>query len=389
VNFWATQSLVSGFLSLFVGVYILREGPQRHLNRVFSLFALSLAIWGFSEFGHRHTRTPEIAHLWLSIGGLGWCFMVGLYTHFVLLFSKRREHLQSWLAFIALYVPPAVILVLFLTTDLIYVHRLIQRAWGFTYEPGKLVWTYGAYYFAMYCLTLYLLGQVLRNGTISEKRQAGPIILGTSSFVIIASATNLLLPFFHVVVPELGTIASILCMSCMVFAIRKHKLFVIEPVSEVHREKRQRNLLPLGMTHFIREEGVDKSYEIFKDQLQPDVFGLCFSKLNPEKVRERYSLKTTPVVWIHFNGKNEKNASPMELDSIESAIRAFLNDTTKSAILIDCYNELRLANGFQKAKVWLSRIGKAVQEKNSVLLVTASPLVFEPEELKQLEKILE
>jgi len=54
---------VTGLFNLLLGVYILLKGPKRILNRIFSLFAFSLAIWGISEGGHRIADSPGVAYL--------------------------------------------------------------------------------------------------------------------------------------------------------------------------------------------------------------------------------------------------------------------------------------------------------------------------------------
>ncbi len=313
--------------------------------------------------------------------------MVGLYPHFTFVFTRQGKLIRSWLTHVFLYLPPSAFLYLFLTTDHLYKHELVKESWGYTYPPGDMWWVFGIYSFAMYCLTIYLLIQFMRKKTSLEKKQVKPIMIGTSVFLVMSSTTNLAFPALKLAVPETGTLMSIVWMLFTLYAIRKHKLFITVPSSEqIKRRKPNRSLKLRGM-HFIKEEGVEKSYEIFKDQLESGALGLAFSKFGSQRIREKCNLRSTPIIPVNFNGNGENTVSPKDMDSMESAIHMFFDRTERVVVLIDCFTEMRLTNGFEKAKAWLERIEKSLHDKNSVLLITANPVFFESEELQELRDI--
>ena len=142
MNHSAIQSLVAAVFNLTLGTYIFFKGPKRAITSVFSLFALSLTIWGISEFGHRIAYSYESAYIWIRGAGIGWCFMASLYLHFVLILTKRESFLKKKVTYVCLYLPPLVFLYLFLSTDLIYGQQVVKRSWGYTSLPGNYNWIF-------------------------------------------------------------------------------------------------------------------------------------------------------------------------------------------------------------------------------------------------------
>jgi len=385
VNPWALQSFITALFNFLLGVYILLKGPKQTLNRVFSLFAFSLAIWGISEGGHRIADSPEAAYLWMRGGGIGWCFMASLYVHFILIFTKRETILKRTSTYAFLYLPPLIFLYLFLTTNLIY-GQLVKRSWGYTSLPGNIAWTFFLYYFLLYLLGNYFIADIKKKGSTLEKKQAKPLLIGITVFLVIATTTNIAFPLLDVQLPEIGSSVSIILTACTLYAILKHKLFIVELKPEDTKSNKQKYILGRGLSYSITEERLDKSYEIFTDQLLQGNFGLCLSKFPPEKVRDAYGLERTPIIWVAFR-ENENTVSPKDLDAMESIIFDFLNRAERPVILIDCFNEIRLTNGIGRTINWLQRIEATCMERNCILLISVNPDIIDEQELAEITAI--
>jgi hypothetical protein len=386
VNPWAIQSLVAAVFNLTLGTYILLKGPKRAINIVFSLFAFSLTIWGISEYGHRIAYSPEGAYIWMRGGGIGWCFMASLYLHFVLILTKREPFLKRQFTYLFLYLPPMVFLYLFLTTDLIYGQQVVKRSWGYTSIPGNIAWTFFLYYFLIYLLTIYFIVQIEKKGSTLEKKQARPLLIGTTVFLVTATTANIAFPVFDIQLPELGSSLSIILTICTLYAVLKYKLFIIELEPEEGKEIDQKYILERGLSYTIKEERLDRSYEIFTDQLLHGGYGLCFSKFHPKKVRETYGLTRTPIFWVTFK-ENEKTISPKDLDAIESVIFDFLGRAESPVVLIDCFNEIRLTNGIERTLHWFQRIVETCRERDCILLISINPEILNEKELADIATI--
>jgi hypothetical protein len=319
-------------------------------------------------------------------GGIGWCFMASLYFHFVLIFTKRETFLKRKSTYVFLYLPPLIFLYLFLTTDLIYGQQLVKRSWGYTSLPGNIAWTFFLYYFLLYLQGIYFIADNKKKGSTLEQKQAKPLQIGGTVFLVIATTTNIAFPLLDVQLPEIGSSVSIILTACTLYAILKHKLFIVELKPEETKSNNQKYILDRGLSYSITEERLDKSYEIFKDQLLHGNFGLCLSKFPPKKVRDAYGLERTPIIWVAFR-ENENTVSPKDLDAMESIIFDFLNRAERPVILIDCFNEIRLTNGIGRTINWLQRIEATCMERNCILLISVNPDIVDEQELAEITAI--
>jgi hypothetical protein len=388
VNLWAIISLLIALINIILGLYVLGKGPTRSLNRVFSLFVFSLALWGISEFGHRAADSYEIAVIWIKGGGLGWCFMASFYLHFTLILTKHESFLKKEFTYVALYLPPAVFLCLFLFTDLIYEQLAVLTRWGYTAVPGTFSWTFVFYYTLIYILTVFYLASAQRKGSALEKKQAKSMLVGTTVFLLSGTASNMTFPMLHIQLPEIGSWLSVILTLFTAYAILRYKLFIIVPRLEEIEQTGQKYSLEEGAKYIIKEKKADKSYEIFTDQLIHGRFGLCLTKFHPKKVRDTYGLERTPIVWVTFR-ESENTVSPRDTSAMESVVFDFLSQAQKPVILIDCLNEIRLANGIDKAVHWLRRIASICKDKDCILLLSVNPDLWEEKELALLERRIE
>ena len=157
------------------------------------------------------------------------------------------------------------------------------------------------------------------------------------------------------------------------------------PGAEQARNIERKYHLKSGSTYLVKEEGLDKGYGIFMDQLLHGSLSLCLSKLQPQKVRQRYRLTHTPIIWVTFK-EDENTVSPEDVDAMESAILNFLREADRPVVFIDCFNEIRLTNGFPKAINWLEGIKKICGERDCTLLMSVYPRFFQKGELAMIEK---
>ena len=254
MNIWAFVSLLAGLSHLSLGIYVLYKNPKRPINITFSILAFSLAMWCITEFGHRITTSPEIASFFLKFSGFGWCFMVSFCLHSTLVFSKRSKLLKNALTYIIIYVPVAIILSLFLTTDLIYYQEPVKRYFGYTSLPGRYVWTYSLFYTLTYFFMMYLFVDVARKGTVLERKQAISMSIGFTLFYLLTTLTNVIYPDTQTDVPELGTAFSMIWSISIFYAVVKYRLFQMEPSVEETANIPKQYTLEKGHSYLIKEE---------------------------------------------------------------------------------------------------------------------------------------
>jgi len=388
MNVWAIVSLFAGLSHLSLGAYVLYKNHKRPIHLTFSLLAFSLTIWCLSEVVHRTVVSPEIAGFWIRLGGFGWCFMVSFCIHFVLVFTKRAKILKSVYTYLILYMPVAIILYLFLTTNLIYYQEPVKRYFGYTVLPGKLVWTYSLYYTLAYFFMMYLLVDFMRKGTALEKRQAKLMFLGFTLFFLLTTLTNVIYPNTQTSVPELGTAFSMLWGVSIFYAVLKHRLFAVEPSIEYPTNIPKQYFLKKGQGYLIKEKWLDKGYQIFYDQITHGYFGLCITKLAPETIRDKYNIIRTPALYSTF--KNTENSiSPKDINGLTSIVSDFIKKTENPMLFLDCFDQIKFANGFNKSMLLLKELISLCNINGLTILISLNPIIFEGQQLEIIENELE
>ncbi|MDQ1327780.1 MAG: hypothetical protein QG641_1063 [Candidatus Poribacteria bacterium] len=388
MNIWPFVSLFAGLSHLSLGIYVLYKNLTRPINITFSLLAFSLAIWSITEFGHRITASPEIASFFLKFSGFGWCFMVSFCLHFTLVFSKRSKLLKNALTYVIIYVPVAIILSLFLTTDLIYYQEPAKRYFGYTSLPGKYVWTYSFFYTLMYIFMMYLFVDVAKKGTVLEKKQAISMSIGFTLFYLLTTLTNVIYPDTQTNVPELGTAFSIIWSISIFYAVLKYRLFEVEPLVEESVNIPKQYTLEKGHGYLIKEKWLDKGYQIFYDQITHDCFGLCITKLVPETIREKYKLIKTPILWSTFRNA-ENSISPRDLNGLTYIVSDFIGKTENPMLFLDCFDQIKFVNGFDKSILILKELKVFCIMNGLTMLISLNPKMFEGQQLAIIENELE
>ena len=114
---------------------------------------------------------------------------------------------------------------------------------------------------------------------------------------------------------------------------------------------------------------------------------LCVTKLHPQKVGERYGVGKASVIWLTFKASNtEKTINPRHLDELSKTISKFVKTASRSAILIDCFWEIVMVNGFERAESFLKGVKEVCKENNSNLLISLNREVFEEKQMAVMEK---
>ncbi len=167
MNLFALSGLLIGISSTAMAVLMLFIGKER-FHYVWSLFCVSVAIWGFGAYGIATTKNIETADLLWRITHIGVIFIPILFTHFVYLFLKKYNRLFLW----SIYGLGA----LFLASDLWGNLFITNMRWVFeqyyhTSPPGLLYIPFTFFFFGLVFYAHWLLWLRLRIARGIEKTQ--------------------------------------------------------------------------------------------------------------------------------------------------------------------------------------------------------------------------
>jgi PAS domain S-box-containing protein len=119
--------------------------------------------------------------------------------------------------------------------------------------------------------------------------------------------------------------------------------------------------------------------EIFADQVKHNIQGLCVTRQNPKKLREKYGLEKTPIVWL--NGSDlptgEHCIKPDNLTGLGATIYKFLSEANDGIVLLDGAEYLVARNSFDSVLKFLHLLNDRVMVSNSGVLLCLDPLSLE------------
>jgi len=142
-----------------------------------------------------------------------------------------------------------------------------------------------------------------------------------------------------------------------------------------------------GRAYLFKEEKPVQAYKKLKEALNYGFAGLCISKLHPEKVRKRYNVGRGSIFWLTFK-KAEGTINPTDLGKLQRTISEFVKRSEASIVLLDCFDQIKFANGLHKSLTMLKDFRNLCNENNSIILISINPEMFEKQELAAIEKEL-
>ena len=203
MNVYALISLTAFMVCFFLGNFIYHKSPKSQLNKMIAVLCILVGFLAFTEFGYRQAETIQTAYLWLKISTL-WPLVPSLLLHISLIFTKSKI-LKNKLAYILVYLPPIIIIILASTTNLLF-NDALKYYWGWTYViPADAtlfnimaLWTV----FAVVLAGLICFSYYLKNKDIKRK-QAKFMFAGLYLPLIVALSSDFILPSVYSRVPEM------------------------------------------------------------------------------------------------------------------------------------------------------------------------------------------
>jgi signal transduction histidine kinase len=224
MNPFALSGLLTGLSSLAFGSFVYWKGAHRPLNRLWFMFTMSVAVWGFGGMWIALAPTPNQALLaWRLSFACGVVWIPILFHHFIYAFCDL--HGRSFL--IAAYaIGIAVFPVCF--TSLFFSDVRFAFSSFYYSLPGVIFPFFTAWWVALVVYSQYKLYQTHRTTSLLKRRQIEYFFLAT---VIGYGGGSLdYLPIFGVDVYPYGNFAIVLYPMIMTYAIVQYRLMDIAVV---------------------------------------------------------------------------------------------------------------------------------------------------------------
>ncbi len=168
---------------------------------------------------------------------------------------------------------------------------------------------------------------------------------------------------------------------------RMKRFLNIIPATEGTLETQPKYELDLRKSYLIKTKETSKAFDIFVDKVTHGYEGLCFSRMNPDEIKEKYGLEKTAMVWL-ADTKEKKFMTAVDIATIEKIIKEFIAKSKRSIILIDRIDYLIAKHGFEQVLKLFLKVNDLIMNAESLCLIPLDPDVIATRELAYLEKEL-
>ena len=222
MSIYIILTLISGILTLLLGLFVLGKNRKLRLNQVFFFFALSCTIWLLGSSMMLKSKTDEEAIFWDRIVYIGVVFIPTLSYHISLLFTKTRN--RKYLLFAGYFLSS---LFFILSRTDYFVTDLYKYSWGFHTQARffhHIFLIFFIVYFVLFFLNVY---RFYRKTKAVERSQAAYFLL--ASFLMFLSSLAFL-SAYGINLPPFSYFTAVVFVFILTLAITRYHLFGIRVI---------------------------------------------------------------------------------------------------------------------------------------------------------------
>ncbi len=381
-NLSAIISIVAFVVNSALGVYVLRKNPGAAANRSFALLMGSFVLWDLSEAVLRFfsNEADEAALMfWLRLEWTGIAAIGGVLVHFVLSYPTKRVILEWKPSYVLIYAPTFLIIGLVWASDLV-VHDIASGPLGYDAVVGSAYPLMAVIYTVQIFAAFVVLLISYRTSEVQIiKKRSQILLMGVAVPVVVGSVTETFLPILIDIPTRLGigSIYTVIMGIFAAYAIMKYKLLVIEPTVEVFRPAKVDFSVQVGHNNLVESGDSFYAYNAFRN-IVSDTPGLCITTTYPEKIRWRYGLEKTPIVWISKTSLGETTFKPADLNfEISQTATKFMRDNPRTSVLLEDLEYLAEVSGFDDVLRFIKILTDVGSANSSTVIVPVNPVALE------------
>jgi PAS domain S-box-containing protein len=175
--------------------------------------------------------------------------------------------------------------------------------------------------------------------------------------------------------------------SGLVSTVLETASLTVEPMKETMKRGKSKYTLEFGRNYLVADN-VDLAYDVFTDTIMSGIEGLCVTRTLPDKLRKKYGLKKTPIIWLTSEVvKNERTIN--SLQDISILISNYVEKVEKPVILIDGIEYLASHQGFESVYHFLQAKRTQVETAGGILIVPFFQGALDQKEVKLLQREFE
>ncbi|MCZ7400834.1 MAG: DUF835 domain-containing protein [Candidatus Methanoperedens sp.] len=216
-------SLISVFIYVGLGAFVLKKNPRERTNFIFVLLMLVFIIWSMGTYniGIMTENAPlEEILLFMKLQLSGVIISITLFVMFALYVPKKENPLKNPLTYISL------IFSLYLLNLILTINTSALENNIFLLTPQNKLDFF--LYSAVFGIAgVYVLLRHYMTSKYSQKEQANIIIIGSFLAILVAVVSNIILPlFFNIYLLPLSSLAPALMGVFFAYAVYKYGLHI-------------------------------------------------------------------------------------------------------------------------------------------------------------------
>jgi hypothetical protein len=143
--------------------------------------------------------------------------------------------------------------------------------------------------------------------------------------------------------------------------------------------------LERSFSYLVEEDKPDTSYRLFIKALDEGMKGFCVTRNYPAKIKSKFDLKDTPVMWLSNVGRDNA-IRPKDLEKLSMALEQFLSQEGGGIVLLDGLEYLITNNNFITVLRLIQSLRDQVAINQSILLMAVNRSTLESHQLNLLER---
>jgi hypothetical protein len=143
--------------------------------------------------------------------------------------------------------------------------------------------------------------------------------------------------------------------------------------------------LERSFSYLVEEDKPETSYNLFLKTLSKGMKGYCVTRNYPAKIRSKFDLKDTPIVWLSNVGRDNA-IRPKDLEKLSVALEQFLSQSGGGIVLLDGLEYLITNNNFITVLRLIQSLRDQVAINQSILLMAVNRSTLESHQLNLLER---
>jgi isoleucyl-tRNA synthetase len=143
--------------------------------------------------------------------------------------------------------------------------------------------------------------------------------------------------------------------------------------------------LERSFSYLVEEDKPEVSYTLFINTLNKGMKGYCVTRNYPAKIKSKFDLKDTPVMWLSNVGR-ENTIRPKDLEKLSLSLEQFLSQAGGGIVLLDGLEYLITNNNFITVLRLIQSLRDQVAINQSILLMAVNRSTLESHQLNLLER---